>query len=398
MISPAQALARIFDLTPPQQTSETVALAAAGGRVLAEDIVAARAQPPFAASAMDGYAVRSEDATGGNWLRIIGGSIAGRGCDQPVRRNEAVRILTGAPVPEGADRIVIQEDVFVDGDRIRIAENADRKNYVRAAGGDYPAGQKISANQPLNPALISMAAAMNVSQVVVWKRPVVSIIPTGDELREPGCELKAHEITASSGYGLAAMLDKAGAESRLLPVAADNRDSLVRSFKMAAHSDMIVSLGGASVGDRDLVAGVAAELGMDLAFHNVAVRPGKPLLAGRLFDDPFVGLPGNPVSAMVCGRIFLVPAIHAMLHRGWKPPERFRSPLAAPVSGNGIRQHYMRAELLNRDGQPMLRVFKRQDSSLISVYCDADALAVRPPQDPARAEGEYLEYIPLNHY
>lgn len=396
MIPVKEALKRIFDLVKEQEAEAELSILAAEGRVLAEPVTAAREQPPFAASAMDGYAVRSRDLAGGSALRIVGEAVAGGGYGSRIGPCEAVRILTGAPVPAGADRVVIQEDAVVNGGLLSVAENADTNTYIRPAGGDFLAGSRFQAPRRLTPAAIAVIAAMNVRRVSVVRRPEIAIVPTGDELRMPGESMADHEIVASSGFGLAAMLGTAGAKCLLMPIARDCENSLRTAFELAANADVIVTLGGASVGDRDLVVPVAQDMGMRLSFRNVAVRPGKPLAAGALLGTPLIALPGNPVSALVCGRVFLVPAINKMLRLGEQPPIRRTLPLAGPLTGNGPREHYMRAARAHDGGGEQLHVFDRQDSSLLSILEKADSLVVRPPRDPPRTEGEHMDFIGLN--
>ena len=395
MISVEEAHRRIFKLVNAQEAEAEIPILAAAGRVLAKPVTAAREQPPFAASAMDGFAVRSRDLADGCSLRIVGEAVAGCGYGSRIGPLETVRILTGAPVPAGADRIVIQEDTVVEGDLLTVVENADTNTYIRPAGGDFPAGARIDAPRRLTPEAMAVIAAMNVPQVSLVRRPEIAIVPTGDELRMPGEALADHDIIASSGFGLAAMLESAGAKCRLQPIARDHEVSLRSAFELAADADLIVALGGASVGDRDLVVPVAQSMGMRLSFQNVAVRPGKPLAAGTLFGKPFIALPGNPVSALVCGRVFLVPAVGKMLRLGEQPPARQTLPLAGPVGGNGAREHFMRGARVDNGGGQRLLVFDRQDSSLLSILEMADSLVVRPPHDPPRTEGEHIEFIGL---
>ncbi len=395
MISADQALRRIFALAPDQSETDTVPLAEAGGRVLAEPVRSERDQPPFAASAMDGFAVRSADAAKGAGLRIIGEAAAGRGCARAPAPGEAVRIFTGAPVPDGVGRIIVQEDTRTENGRLIINADAGSENHIRPKGADFTAGTVIAPPKIITPEVTALIASMNAPEVTVVRRPDVAIIPTGDELRMPGDTLAEHEIVSSSGFGLSAMLKRAGASPRLLPIARDSESSLITVLELAADADLIVTMGGASVGDHDLVVPAARKLGLSLSFHKVAMRPGKPMLAGRLFGKPFIGLPGNPVSAMVCGRVFLVPAIQGMLRLERRPAPRSRAPLAAPVNANGPREHFMRAALQRNGGLSRLKVFSRQDSSLVSVLAEADALAVRPPFDQARQTGEAVEYIDL---
>lgn len=369
---------------------EEIALRAAAGRVLAGPLLARQSQPPFAASAMDGYAVT--EAQPGATLRVIGEAAAGRRFEGPVGAGEAVRIFTGAPVPEGARRIVIQEDVTRTGDRITLGESLDAGPYIRPAGGDFKRGDSFGPNRPLTPTDLTLLAAMNHARLPVRARPKVAIIATGDELVAPGDSPGPDQILGSNGFGVGAMLEAAGAAVRLLPIARDTAAHLRATFALAADADLIVTIGGASVGDHDLVGAVAAELGLKRAFYKIAMRPGKPLMAGRMGDAAMVGLPGNPVSALICARVFLVPLIGAMLGL----PDALEAPvlrsLAADIGANGPRTHYMRATL-GADGR--VTVAPRQDSSLLSVLAQSDTLVLRPPQDPARLAGELVPCLPL---
>lgn len=390
MITVTQALDAIFDLVAPLP-SETVGLAQAAGRVLAQPVTATRLQPPFAASAMDGYALNGVEADPEAMFRVIGESAAGHGFDGVVGPGECVRIFTGAPLPAGTDRVIIQEDVDRKGSLITLARDLDKGPHVRPAGADFAPGDTIGAPRWLGLADLALAAAMNVPKLIVTRKPVVALLATGDELVMPGETPGPDQIIASNSFGLKAMVDANGAHARLLPIARDNVDSLRMAFELAADADLIVTIGGASVGDHDLVGPVAAEMGMEQAFYKVLMRPGKPLMAGRMGDAAMIGLPGNPVSAMVCGHVFLIPALRAMLGLGAAPAPRHRAPLAAPVRANGPREHYMRARV--EDGK--ITVFDRQDSALLSVLAQANALAIRPPSDPARDAGEVLDYLPI---
>ena len=390
MISVDEALGDVFDLIAPLG-HETVPLREAAGRVLAADIVATRNQPPFAASVMDGYAVRDEDVRLGTNLRVIGEAAAGRGFTGAVSTGEAVRIFTGAPMPQGANRVVIQEDVERDGDSIRLAEKIDDQAYIRPVGMDFESGDRIGAGVRLTSAEIALAASMNAPMVTVARRPAVALIATGDELVMPGETPNDDQIIASNGFGLSALLEAEGADCRMLPIARDTEPALKAAFELAASADLVVTIGGASVGDHDLVGKVAGHLGMDRSFYKVRMRPGKPLMAGHISGTPMIGLPGNPVSSMVCGHVFLRPAIRAMLGLGKSPLPRGTAPLAAAIPRNGPREHYMRAL---RDGTAV-RAFDRQDSSLLSVLAAAHCLIVRAPEDPARMKAEMVEVIDL---
>ena len=390
MISVAQALTHLFDLVTPLGV-EHVALRQAAGRVLAQDVMAARTQPPFAASAMDGYALRRAEVEPDAMFQVIGEAAAGHAFHGTVGAGQCVRIFTGAPLPDGADHVVIQEDVTRRGTLITLGRSLETKSHIRPAGGDFKAGDVIAAPRLLVSTDIALLAAMNIAEVPVTRRPVVAIIATGDELVAPGEAPGPDQIIASNSYGLAAMLEAAGAEARLLPIARDTRSALTCVFDLTAGADLIVTIGGASVGDHDLVAGVAADLGMSQSFYRVAMRPGKPLMAGTLRGTPMVGLPGNPVSALVCGVVFVQPVVRAMLGLERGPAARHTAALATPLAANGPREHYMRATL-TAEG---LRAFDRQDSSLLTVLAGAQALLVRPPNDPARDAGETVDYLPL---
>ena len=393
-----EALARLVALMPRMGTEE-VPLLSAAGRVLAEHAVARRTQPPFAASAMDGYALAGDGLAPGAVYRVTGESQAGRGFAGTVGPGEAVRIFTGAPVPPGADRVLIQEDAetLPDG-TIRARDNLDEARHIRPAGGDFSEGERLAAPRRLTSRDVALLAAMNLPCVTVRRRPVVALIATGDELVEPGETPGPDQIVSSNAYGLHALLAAHGADPRLMPIARDTMESLAAAFSAAeaAGADLVVTLGGASVGDHDLVGRAAGEAGMALDFWRIAMRPGKPLMAGMMRGRPLVGLPGNPVSAIVCGHVFLRPALDAMLGLPAGPLARERARLAAPVGPNGGREHYARA-VLGRDAEGALtaRVLDRQDSSLLSVLAEADALAVLPAGGPALAAGAPVEIIRL---
>ncbi|MGH1465699.1 MAG: molybdopterin molybdotransferase MoeA [Cognatishimia sp.] len=391
MIPVTQALDHLFALVRPLET-ETVPLAKANGRVLASDVFARRDQPPFAGSAMDGYAVQNTDVQSGNTLTVIGESAAGHRFDGQVAPGQAVRIFTGAPVPEGADRVVIQEDVTREGDTITLGAQIDKGFHIRPKAIDFADGQKVQAPKLLGPADIALLAAMNVAQVPVRARPRVAIISTGDELVMPGDAPNPDQIIVSNSFGLQAMLQDLGAEARLLPIAADRRQSLETVFGLADDADLVITIGGASVGDHDLVRQVAQDLGMQRSFYKIAMRPGKPLMAGRLQTGAMmVGLPGNPVSAMVCGHIFVTPVIRAMLGLPQQARAEISLPLAADVAANGPREHYMRGHM----NAGKVRIFEQQDSSLLSVLAQSNVLVKRPPNDPALTAGTPVQCIEI---
>ena len=390
MISVSDALSHLFDLVTATEV-EAVPLRQAAGRVLARDVVATRTQPPFAASSMDGYALRQTEVEPDAMFKVIGEAAAGHRFDGVVKACQAVRIFTGAPVPEGADFVVIQEDTTRRGDLIMLGHDIGPKTNIRPAGGDFHAGDTMDAPRLLRPADIALLASMNVATVPVYAKPRVAIIATGDELVQPGEVPNPDQIIASNTYGLAALLEQHGAQCRMIPIARDTVPSLTQAFTMAQDADLIITIGGASVGDHDLVAPVAAQMGMAQAFYKVAMRPGKPLMAGRLRDVPMIGLPGNPVSAMVCGTVFVVPVLRKMLGLPAAPAARIDLPLGVDLPANGPREHYMRAMVRNGAVLPE----DNQDSSLLGILSRADVLMVRPPRDGVRTAGEIIGCIPL---
>jgi molybdopterin molybdotransferase len=391
MISVDEALARVFALTDPLPT-ENVALSQAAGRVLRAPVRADRDQPPFASSAMDGYAVVGEVAPG-NHYTVIGDAAAGHMFTGQVGPGQAVRIFTGAPVPDGATQVVIQEDVARDGDTITLQDNLTNGPHIRPRGQDFRAGDQISAPRRLRGVDLSLIAAMNHAEVTVSRRPDVAIIATGDELVMPGEHPREDQIIASNAFALKAMAEAEGASARILPIARDTEASLRTVFELAQGADMIVTIGGASVGDHDLVGPVADAMGAERAFYKVALRPGKPLMAGRLGQAVLLGLPGNPVSSIVCGHLFMRPALRALQGLGHYPLPTSSGALACDLPANGPRAHYMRATL---GPGGTIDPVASQDSALLSLMAEANALLVRPVNDPARKAGEQMRYIALD--
>jgi len=385
MITVDEALAHCLALAEPLD-SEHVPLAEAAGRVLSRSVAARRDQPPFASSAMDGYAVTAEAPRTGDRFTVVGEAAAGHGWDGTLHDGEALRIFTGAPLPVGAKRVIIQEDVTREGDVITLGDRLDHQTNIRPAGSDFRKGQTLDAPRILRPADVALAASMNLPTLPVARKPVVAIIATGDELVQPGEDPRADQIVASNSYGIKGMAEAAGAHARLLPIARDRVESLATVFGLAADADIIVTIGGASVGDHDLVGQVALASGMERSFYKVALRPGKPLMAGRMGAAALLGLPGNPVSSMVCAQIFLVPMIRAMLGLGKAPAPRETAELAVDLPENGPREHYMRATLDTGGRYPRVTPGERQDSSLLTVLAHADALMIRPAgQGPLKA-------------
>ena len=394
MISVEEAQKLIADLLRPVGTEE-VALSEAGNRVMRKSAKAERDQPPFAASAMDGYAIRKSDLAAGKTLTVIGEIAAGHFTQYDLAPGQAVRIFTGGALPKGADYILIQEDTDRSGDQITVRANFDTNPYVRPAGGDFRKGFELPAPRAITHADVALLAAMNQPKITVSMRPVVALIPTGDELVWPGETPRSDQIISSNNFGLKAMLEAEGAEVRLMPIAADTIAALNNVFELSRDADLIITLGGASVGDHDLVQNTAQSKGLELAFYKLAMRPGKPLMAGMLGDTPMIGLPGNPVSSMVCAHVFIRPAIRALLGLGYTCPPSQTAVLTKDIGPNGKRAHYMRAIVKQSDGGWHCTPNERQDSSLLGVLSQSNALMIRPVGDPARKSGDVVKFTHL---
>ena len=388
MLSVEEALKLCLALVSPLN-AESVPLRASVGRMMAAPALALRDQPPFAASAMDGYAVQGDPAAGDSFT-VVGQAQAGLAFAGRVQAGQTVRIFTGAPVPDGSNRVIIQEDVVADGPRITIKPNADTARHIRPQGQDFKAGEALAPRR-ISPHDLALLAAMNIPQVQVHRRPVVAIIATGDELVMPGEVPGPDQIICSNAFALAALIEAEGGIARMLPIARDTEAELRSVFALAKGADLIVTIGGASVGDHDLVGPVTQSLGLERAFWRIAMRPGKPLMAGKIGDTPMLGLPGNPVSSIVCAHLFLLPMVRALQGRPDVQPMTRRAALGAAVEANGPRTHYMRARLA--DG--IITPFDRQDSALIRILTEANALLIRPLGDGAQKIGAEALYLPL---
>jgi len=376
---------------------ETVPIEEAHGRVLAEALDAVRDQPPFRASAMDGWAVRRADAAAGEaLLDIVGESAAGHGYGAPLKPGQAVRIFTGAAVPEGADAIVIQEEAQPQGARVRLGPVTAGEDYVRPYGGDFRAGDRLlDAGQRLDAGRISLVAAAGRGHLSVARRPRVAVLSTGEELVRPPRAPGPWDIYESGSLALCALVESWGGVPQRLAIALDTQESVLEAIA-GVDADLIVTIGGASVGDYDVVKPALGQLGLELFVQTINIRPGKPTWFGRLDDGRAVlGLPGNPGSAMVCAELFLKSLIRAMM--GSDPHPRFlRARLAAPLKPNGGRVQLMRV-LLAHDDDGVLTVdpLADQDSSLVTVYARADGLMRRPMNAPAAGVGEMVEVLVL---
>lgn len=398
MIPVAEAVARITAAFAPLP-AETVSIAEAFDRVLAEDLRARVTQPPVDVSAMDGYAVRATDvAEPPVTLRLIGSAPAGERFAGTVAAGQTVRIFTGGPVPDGADAIVMQENVEADGERITIKESAASGRFVRPAGLDFKAGDVgLVAGRRMTPRAIGFAAAMNLPWLRVRRRPRIAILATGDEIVMPGDPVGANQIVSSNSLALAAAVQSYGGEPLNLGIAPDDRDALRAMAESARGADLLVTTGGASVGEHDLIQSVLGEAGLELDFWKIAMRPGKPLMFGRFGETGLLGLPGNPVSSLVCALVFLRPAMDAMLGA----TEADAPPLVArterELGANDERQDYQRATLaLAPDGALTASPYSKQDSSMLSMLAGADCLIVRPPHAPAIPAGGTVEVLPLD--
>ncbi|MFQ5764723.1 MAG: gephyrin-like molybdotransferase Glp [Rhodospirillales bacterium] len=397
MISVAEALAKVVQGVS-RVSSEQVPLAAALGRVLAEDVASRVSHPPAAVSAMDGYAVRAADvkdppAT----LTRIGESAAGARFEGAIGKGECIRIFTGAPLPEGADAVVIQEDTSTDGDAVTMKEAAIPGRFVRPQGLDFAAGEVLlSAARVLTARDVGLAAAMNVPWLLVRRRPRIAFAATGDEVMMPGDPLGPDQIVSSNSLALGAYVRALGGQPVNLGIARDTEESLRQVLAGARGADLLVTTGGASVGDYDLVTKVLGAEGLDLGFYKVAMRPGKPLIFGRLGDVPVLGLPGNPVSTAVTAVIFLKAAIEEMLGIRTDADAAATAVLGRDLRANDERQEYLRAVTsLDADGNLVATPFEKQDSAMLTRLAEADCLVVRAPGAPAAKKGDRVAIIPL---
>ena len=383
----------------PEPVAETVALADATGRVLLQAIIATHDQPPFNASAMDGYAMRAADVVERHRLKLIGTSQAGAGFAGNVGHGEAVRIFTGAPVPTGADTVIMQEEAVFDGNVVSFTAPARLGHSVRPLGNDFAKGQVlVEAGVRLAPMQLAVAAAANAATLQVAKRPRVSLLATGDELVLPGSPLGADQIVASNSFGLRPLLIPYAETVTDHGIARDTRDELRGKLDevFASQPDIVITTGGASVGDHDMVRDILLELDVTLDFWKINMRPGKPLMFGTRGKALVFGLPGNPVSAMVTAMVFIRPALRQWL--GYPEPELWRLPLAGPTPPNTARRHFMRAQLVHTPTGPQLLPISQTDSGHTSSLARADMLIVQPEGDLGQDAGSIVEAIPLDHF
>lgn len=400
LMSVEDARARIIEQIQAVE-AEDIALSEAVGRVLAESVSSRRTQPPEAVSAMDGYAVSAKGLSAGSALTLIGEAPAGRMFEGSVVPGAAVRIFTGGVIPAGADTVVIQENTEKTGtNTIKLTQTPKHAEWVRPKGLDFTEGDvMLQAGRVLTARDVGLAAAMNVPWLVVRRRPRVAILATGDEIVRPGEPVPAGHIVSSNALALSAFVRVAGAEPQILPIARDDLADLSAKIRGAASADLVLTTGGASVGEHDLVQDALKAAGAEIDFWKIAMRPGKPLMLATLPGalnrrTTVIGLPGNPVSALVCAQIFARPALLALTGQEIGADPLKAAKLGVDLSQNGDRQDFMRATLEpDASGQLVATPFLKQDSSQFSRFAKADCLVVRPPHDPAKAAGDQIHYI-----
>lgn len=397
MISVEEARERILAALQPTP-GEVVALADAWGRVTATPVIARLTQPPADVSAMDGYGLRAADGTLGATLKVIGSAPAGHPYAGSVGPGQAIRIFTGSVVPQGADGILLQEDATATGTEVRVNEAVTTGRHIRRAGQDFAAGDTvIQAGRRITARDVGLAAAANHPWLTLHRRPRVAILATGDEIAMPGEPIPRGGIVSSNSHALAALVRAVGGEPVVLPVAQDTREAIAAVADAVHGVDMLVTTGGASVGDHDLVIEGLKTRGLELDFWQIAMRPGKPLLFGRLGPVPVLGLPGNPVSALVCSILFLLPALSRLSGLPAAPPPVSQAIAGAALRANDHRADHLRATVsTDSQGHIVATPFPVQDSAMLRRMALADALILRPPHAPALPEGAEVPVIRLD--
>ncbi len=397
MISVDEARERILAGLAPT-ASEIIPLAAAWGRVSAASVTARLTQPPQDVSAMDGYALKASDGPRGAVLDVVGNAPAGHPWHGSLATGQALRLFTGSFVPTGADSILLQEDATRTGARVTVNETAVPGRHIRRAGQDFaygdvlvPAGKRLTARD------IGLIAAGNHPWVSVHRAPRVAILATGDEIALPGEPIPPGGIVSSNSHALAALVRAGGGEAVVLPIAADDRAAIAAAADGAKTCDILVTTGGASVGEHDLIQEALGARGLVVDFWKIAMRPGKPLIHGRLGEIPLLGLPGNPVSSLITAILFLVPALAVLSGLPAAPPPVSQAKLGADLAANDHRADHLRARLtLGADGTPVVTAFGKQDSAMLRMLAESDALILRPPHAPAAAMGTLVPIVRLD--
>ena len=397
MLETQEAISRLLNLVDVMN-SENISITKCNNRVLAQNLVAKLNHPPFNSSAMDGYAINNKDKVAGKKLKVIGESAAGKGFDGFVKRNQAVQIFTGAPIPKGTNNIIINEDVKVEFNQIIIKETFEKPDYIRPKGLDFKKGTSLLSPLLLKPSHLSLLAAMNFSAVPVFSKPKVALLATGNELITPGKKPGLDQIVSSNSYGLSAMLESFGALPKIFPIVPDDVSSIQNSLKLADCYDLIITIGGASVGKYDLIKRVAFSDNQGLDFYKIAMRPGKPFFAGKINGVPIVGLPGNPVSSLICCFILVKPMIKKMLGLKNFSEPRVTAKLKKSLSKNSNREHFMRAKLTIENNEYFVEGLANQDSSLITELAKSDCLIVRPINSKRIPKGEKVKVIKFFHF
>lgn len=397
MISVDEARARILAGLRPT-AAEIVPLAAAWGRVTAQPVAARLTQPPQDVSAMDGYALRAEDGTLGAVLTVVGSAPAGHPWPGSLAPGQALRLFTGSIVPVGADAILLQEDATREGDRVTVNEAVVAKRHIRRAGQDFASGDVlVPAGKLLNAREIGLMAAGNHPWVAVHRRPRVAILATGDEIALPGEPIPSGGIVSSNSHALSALVQACGGEAVVLPVAPDDSAAIAAAAAGARSCDIMVTTGGASVGEHDLIQSALAPAGLVIDFWKIAMRPGKPLIHGALGDVPLLGLPGNPVSSLITAILFLLPALRVLSGLPGAPPPVSHATLGADLPANDHRADHLRARLSHDSaGNAVATAFTRQDSAMLRLLAESDALILRPPHAPPAKSGETVPIIRLD--
>ena len=398
MISVSEAFQHVSDNVTVTE-SEDVALKQCLGRVLAEDMASRLSHPPVAVSSMDGYALSAADTENAPvTLKQIGESQAGGGFEGTLGSGQTVRIFTGAPLPDGADAVQMQENTKADGDVIQILESVPVDRFVRSAGMDFSQGDVlIKAGTVLGARHIGLAAAMNLPALPVRRKPRVAILATGNEVALPGTDLGPSQIITSNSFALHAYVTAMGGEPVDLGISGDTEEQLHAALKGAMECDVLVTIGGVSVGDYDLVGKVLMDEGMTQIFHKIAMRPGKPLLFGKIGQLTVFGMPGNPVSTGVCSMLYLQRALRVMLAMKDIIEPRQTAVLGEDIAANDLRQDYLRARLeTNSDGERIAMPFSKQDSAMQARFAEANCLIVRAPDAEPVPTGQRVEILLLH--